>query len=95
MKNMIDIATLKASYAIRAIARIDLVSESSDYIQLLVEEFRETRQPFYRIWYYQREAWPTGYTDAQLKFLKQAFNRIRKNELTCQKILCARRRQGV
>lgn len=90
MKDMINLTTLKASRTIQTLTSIDLVDQTSAYICLIADELREARQPFYRIWFYQKQGWATGYTDETLKFLKTAFNRIKKNESTCQKVLNSR-----
>lgn len=92
MKNMLNINKLKTSHILRAINRIDLLDQTSDHIRSIADEFHQARQPFYRIWYYNQQGWATGYTDEAMKFLKHAFNRIKKNEETCQQVLNTRRR---
>ena len=79
----IDVEYLRKSGALRALDKIDLIDLSHKELEDMYQFYKETRQPFYKLWYYVRKDWETGYSERQIKWLRQAFNRIRNNEGKC------------
>ncbi len=82
-KPTINVEYLKKTGALQALDKIELMDKSYQELETMCAFYKDTRQPFYKLWYYIRKNWETGYNERQIKWLRQAFNRLRENEGKC------------
>ena len=87
MKNMINVNQLRKSHVIESLNYITLNELSDEAVHMIEAEIKDACNPLYRVWYYQKKNWPTGYSSTDLHFLETAFRKMRKNLRICNSVL--------